>query len=162
MLGLGACALREITRDFAARPERWTPLLRYGTQEHWSMRVHADTDMDIWLVTWLQKQSTTLHDHGGSAGALTVVSGGLREFLPSSHEIDVDAGYTRSFGAQHVHDVYNPHSAPAVSVHAYSPPLTQMSYYTLGNEGQLELRHTEPTSVPEANSTVIASTIMRV
>ena len=71
---MGPAALRRITRDYAARSDLWTPLLRYGTDHHWSMQVHADDDVDIWLITWLQKQSTSLHDHGGSAGAFTAVS----------------------------------------------------------------------------------------
>ena len=128
--------------------------MRYGINDHWSMRVHADDDVDIWLITWLQKQSTTLHDHGGSAGAFTAVSGRIREYMASGREYDVAAGSTRSFGARHIHDVYNPYAEPAVSVHAYSPPLTEMSYYTLASGGGVTLVHTEQTMIPEAQATI--------
>jgi hypothetical protein len=153
--GLGPAALRGITRDYAARPDLWTPLLRYGAEHHWSMRVHSDDDVDIWLITWLQQQSTTLHDHGGSSGAFTAVSGRIREYLASGREYDVAAGATRSFGARHVHDVYNPYSEPAVSVHAYSPPLREMSYYALAAGGGIERVYTEQTMVPEPQATIM-------
>ena len=159
--GLGQAALRRITRDYAARSDLWTPLLRYGTDHHWSMQVHADDDVDIWLITWLQKQSTTLHDHGGSAGAFTAVSGRIREYLASGREHDVAAGSTRSFGAHHIHDVYNPYAEPAVSVHAYSPPLTEMSYYALAPGGGIKHVYTEQTMVPEAQSTILAAEHLR-
>ena len=36
-------------------------------------------DYEAWLLTWLPGQSTGLHDHGGSAGAFTVLSGVVEE-----------------------------------------------------------------------------------
>ena len=39
------------------------------------------------------------------------------------------AGSSQGFRLGHVHDVVNACAAGAVSVHAYSPPLTVMSYY---------------------------------
>lgn len=158
--GVGLEALRRITADYAGRQQLWTPLLQYGTFEHWSLRVHADDDVDIWLITWLQQQSTSLHDHGNSAGAFTVVSGRLREYLApsgseSSREYELAAGKTRSFGARHVHDVYNPYAEPAVSVHAYSPPLTHMSYYALEEDGGLQRIGTQQTVFPEEQATIM-------
>jgi hypothetical protein len=41
----------------------------------------------------------------------------------------IRAGRGAAFGLGHVHEVSNPAPKPAVSVHAYSPPLTAMSYY---------------------------------
>lgn len=152
--GLGPATLRRITRDYAARADLWTPLRRYGSDHHWSMQVHADDDVDVWLITWLRQQSTTLHDHGGSAGAFTAVAGRIREYLVSGREFEVTAGATRSFGANHIHDVYNPCDEAAVSVHAYSPPLTEMSYFTPAPGGGIQLTHTEQTMVPEALTTI--------
>ena len=45
------------------------------------------------------------------------------------------AGRIRPFGAGHVHDMVNASAAPAVSVHAYSPPLTAMRRYELTAAG---------------------------
>ena len=116
--------LRRITREYARRPDLWAPHVRYATADHWSQRIHVDGDLDVWLITWLQQQSTTLHDHGRSAGE------------------------SRSFGAGYVHDVYNPHPEPAFSIHAYCPPLTEMSYYSIGPGGGLEFERTLVTDLP--------------
>jgi hypothetical protein len=47
--------------------------------DRWFTRLHGDDELDIWLISWVPDRSTELHDHGGSLGALTVVSGTLRE-----------------------------------------------------------------------------------
>ena len=41
----------------------------------------------------------------------------------------------RSFGPRHVHEVVNETAAPAVSIHAYSPPLAGMRRYELTGRG---------------------------
>jgi hypothetical protein len=40
-----------------------------------------------------------------------------------------------SFGGRHLHDVSNVGATPAVSVHAYSPPLTAMRRYEMAPSG---------------------------
>ena len=45
------------------------------------------------------------------------------------------AGRARSFGPRHVHEVVNESAAPAVSIHAYSPPLAGMRRYELTRSG---------------------------
>ena len=47
----------------------------------------------------------------------------------------VARGSIRSFGARYVHDVANTFAEPAVTVHAYSPPLTAMRRYELTESG---------------------------
>ena len=47
--------------------------------ERWFTRLHGDDELDVWLISWVPERSTELHDHGGSLGALTVVSGALAE-----------------------------------------------------------------------------------
>ena len=44
-------------------------------------------------------------------------------------------GRARSFGPRHVHEVVNESAAPAVSIHAYSPPLAGMRRYELTRSG---------------------------
>ena len=41
----------------------------------------------------------------------------------------------RSFGPWYIHDVINASVQPAVSVHAYSPPLTSMRRFEFGPGG---------------------------
>ncbi len=51
-------------------------------------------------------------------------------------------GSVTTFGPRHLHDVGNDSGAPAVSVHAYSPPLTAMRRYEMAPSG-LALVRTE-------------------
>jgi hypothetical protein len=91
-----------------------------------------------------------------------VVSGRIREYLATGADREVRAGDSRGFGPRHVHDVCNPYAEPAVSVHAYSPPLTEMSYYTLLPGGRLQRVCTEQTALPEAQSAIMPSLTMGV
>ncbi len=52
----------------------------FPTLDRWSTRLHADDDVDVWLISWVPERNTELHDHAGSFGALTVLSGSLTEF----------------------------------------------------------------------------------
>ncbi len=53
----------------------------WDTTHRWSTRLYADDDLDLWLISWTPGEATELHDHAGSLGALTVLSGGsLREY----------------------------------------------------------------------------------
>jgi Cysteine dioxygenase type I len=73
------------------------------------------------------------HDHGRSAGALLVVEGELVEVVPRAGgpavERALGAGPVRHLPVGAVHDVVNRAPEPATSLHAYSPPLSAMTYY---------------------------------
>jgi Cysteine dioxygenase type I len=124
--------------------------------ERWHQRIYRDPRVDIWLISWLPEQGTELHDHGGSSGSFTVLSGTLTEAVPGGwqdsraciRETDRPAGSSVGFGRHYIHDVRNLGTAPAVSVHAYSPPLTSMTYYDL-EEGDLVPIKTLATDDPE-------------
>ncbi len=51
----------------------------------------------------------------------------------------MSAGRVRSFGPGYIHDVRNTSEAVAVSVHAYSPPLNEMTRYDLTERGLVVL-----------------------
>src|ERR1700694_6189761 len=62
---------------------RYDHLLPAGgppVDDRWFTRVDGDDELDIWLISWVPDHSTELHDHGGSLGALTLLSGSLDEF----------------------------------------------------------------------------------
>jgi hypothetical protein len=50
-----------------------------------------------------------------------------------------------------VHDVRDPFLEPAISIHAYSPPLSRMTYYERGPGGIVPVRTVE-TRQPEGAS----------
>ena len=133
----------------------------FPTRERWSARLHADDDVDVWLISWVPGRSTELHDHAGSFGALTVLSGSLAEYRWTGGELrrrTLEAGDQASFPLGWVHDVMRapvPATAatePTLSVHAYSPPLTAMSYYEVTEHGALRRTRTELTDLPEGGS----------
>jgi predicted metal-dependent enzyme (double-stranded beta helix superfamily) len=133
------------------------PFIRYEQPERWHQRLYRDGRVDVWLIGWSPSQATQLHDHGGSAGALTVISGRLSELIhrPGGagrdrlSEVVRTAGDSVGFGPHYVHDVRNLSDVPAASVHAYSPPLTRMSLYELGDNGRLHRLRSIDTDSPE-------------
>ncbi len=132
------------------------PYVRYDAEHRWHQRLYRDQRLDIWLISWLPTQGTQLHDHGGSAGAFSVLTGELNEAVyrqaaedQSLTEFRRSAGAAVGFGSRYVHDVRNLSDAPAVSVHAYSPPLTSMNFYDVASDGGLNRLATLATEDPE-------------
>lgn len=134
---------------------------RWPAEERWAARLSADEEVDVWLISWVPDRSTELHDHAGSLGALTVLSGALSEFRWNGRELrerTLSAGDQAAFPLGWVHDVVRACDAvagtagpldPTLSVHAYSPPLTAMSYYEVTGHGALCRTRTVLTDQPE-------------
>ena len=124
----------------AAATGEWSALVRYTEDERWYHRLERGENHEVWLLSWLPGQRTGFHDHCGSSGAFAVVQGELRERTPAAGRPQpvsaaFPAGRARSFGPRHVHEVVNESAAPAVSIHAYSPPLAGMRRYELTRSG---------------------------
>src|SRR5258706_4061932 len=106
--------------------------------QRWYHRLADTPEAEVWVLTWLPGQATDLHDHGGSAGALVVVSGEVVEQTVAGSELvnaTFGAGGGRDFGAHHVHRLVNAGVRPAVTVHAYGPALRTMTRYRLHGSG---------------------------
>jgi predicted metal-dependent enzyme (double-stranded beta helix superfamily) len=135
-------------RRLTATPAEWVARVRLDPEGRWYERIHADEGYEVWLISWLPGQSTGFHDHGSSAGAFGVVWGSLDECVVPRGEgrvrvNQVASGTVRAFGKRYVHDVRNPEGGSvAVSVHAYSPPLSTMTRYDL-TPGGLAVAGTE-------------------
>jgi predicted metal-dependent enzyme (double-stranded beta helix superfamily) len=136
--------LTDRVRALAARPEDWVSRVRLSAEGRWYERVHRDDGHEIWLISWLPGQATGFHDHGGSAGAFAVALGGLEEHDIVGHRMVV-TGQVRGFGPGYIHDVRNVASAPAVSVHVYSPPLAVMNRYERTGTGFVRLASEDAT-----------------
>jgi cysteine dioxygenase len=94
------------------------------------------------VLCWKNGQRSPIHDHRGSTCAIYVLRGTLTEtvceFAPNGQ---VKAAFSRDFPAGSVlgsedtdlHQVSNlqPGGADLVTLHIYSPPLTQMGTYSL-------------------------------
>jgi rhodanese-related sulfurtransferase/mannose-6-phosphate isomerase-like protein (cupin superfamily) len=122
--------LAEIVSQFASS-DGWIDRVRLRTEERWYERLHLSADYDIWVISWLPGQSTGFHDHGDSAGAFVIATGRLEEHRPGEQPRVIYPGQPQAFGSDYAHDVRNVSLAPAVSIHAYSPPLDEMNEYEL-------------------------------
>jgi hypothetical protein len=138
---LSQARLGEIVGALAARPEGWGELVRFAAGRRWYQRLELADDHEVWLLSWLPGQSTGFHDHGRAAGAFAVAEGRVRERTvaagrrPLVRNLNVARGSVRAFGPHYAHDVVNAFAEPAVTVHAYSPPLTAMRRFELTESG---------------------------
>ena len=146
---LNSKQLAEVVRRLTATPAEWVARVRLDPEGRWYERIVTGDGYEVWLISWLPGHATGFHDHGGSAGAFGVVWGALDEcVVPRSgtraQVSRVNSGQVRAFGPRYVHDVRNSttSSSVAVSVHAYSPPLSAMTRYDL-TPGGLEVAGTE-------------------
>jgi rhodanese-related sulfurtransferase len=110
-----------------ASSDGWMDRVRLRTKLRWYERVYHGEDHDIWIISWLPGQSTGFHDHGESAGAFVLATGVLEEHRPGEEPRSILPGRPCAFDSDYAHDVRNVSLAPAVSIHAYSPPLIDMN-----------------------------------
>jgi rhodanese-related sulfurtransferase len=122
--------LAEIVSLFASS-NGWIDRVRLRSDRRWYERLYQGPDYDIWVISWLPGQSTGFHDHGASSGAFIVATGTLEEHRPGEQASVVYPSEPRAFGPDYAHDVRNAFLAPAISIHAYSPPLSEMNEYDL-------------------------------
>jgi predicted metal-dependent enzyme (double-stranded beta helix superfamily) len=137
---LSQARLSQIVGALAARPGGWGEAARFEAGRRWYQRLELTDDHELWLLSWLPGQSTGFHDHGHAAGAFAVAEGQVRErtVAAGSHQVrnlTVARGSVRAFGPHYAHDVVNVFAEPAVTVHAYSPPLTAMRRFELTESG---------------------------
>ncbi len=141
-LPLSQARLGQLASDIASQPGGWISEVRYCAHRRWYHLLEQHSDYEVWLLSWLPGQRTGFHDHGRSAGAFAVAHGSLEERRAPGRRAEprgtlLAAGAVRSFGPWYIHDVLNSSSAPAVSVHAYSPPLTAMHRFSVTGSGLL-------------------------
>ncbi len=136
VLGNGLRTPRELANivSLIASSEGWIDRVRLRTEQRWYERLYHGPDHDIWVISWLPGQSTGFHDHGESAGAFVVATGILEEHRPDEQTVVIHPGQARAFGPDYAHDVRNVSLGPAVSIHAYSPPLSKMNEYELDGD----------------------------
>jgi Cysteine dioxygenase type I len=152
-MSFGTAELALVVRRIAADPRRWRPAVRFGETERYWTRLPGPQGVDVWLLTWLPSQGTDLHDHGDSAAAFVVVQGALSEVRADPvlgvWSTPLRAPAVRTVEPGVVHDVRADLGVPAVSIHAYGPRLSRMTYYDL-DDGRLVPRRTVLSEEPEA------------
>jgi predicted metal-dependent enzyme (double-stranded beta helix superfamily) len=133
--------LRGVVEDLASRPDAWMDLIRHDPDRRTYALLHEDAEMSVWLLCWSADHDTGFHDHDTSAAAITVLFGNVREDRmrlggPPASRL-VGAGETVTVPPSAIHRVLHAGDGPAVTIHAYSPPLVRTGAYELGADGEL-------------------------
>ncbi len=150
---LSPAQLRAVTLEIAARRDLWADLVVRDPDVRWYLPLHRSNACDVWLLAWERGQDTDWHDHGGSSGSFAVAEGSLVERYRQASGRRLGrrrmlVGDAAAFGPAHVHDVAHGGDSSATSIHAYSPPLLAMTYYTQSLYG-LMARETVAIDGPE-------------
>ena len=109
--------------------------------DRFSQQLLLTDELEVWLIHWEAGHDTGYHDHERSGGTVMVVSGAVREDRlvaggPPSTRV-VHAGESFSFESADIHRVTHVEGSPAVTIHAYSPPLHEMGTYEVTEDGEL-------------------------
>jgi hypothetical protein len=144
--GPSTAELLLFVRAAAADPDLVASLSLHPRRRTW-ISLPGPAGSEAWLIGWPPGTSTDWHDHGRSRGAFATAAGVLTEEsltlrLPTDgwtalelaegtdRQRELARGAARAFGEHHVHDVRNESgTSPAISVHAYYPPLQMMRRY---------------------------------
>jgi len=117
--------------------ERYT----FFSEEHYTRNLVASKDFvyDLILLCWAPKQKSAVHDHKESGCWMRVLKGQLTEHryevvddrcLPQSSEKFESPGTFYINNSMGVHSVANTGDEHALSLHLYSPPITECKVWT--------------------------------
>lgn len=133
--------LIQLALAVAADRDAWEHEIRHDIEERTYSRLALDDDAEVWLICWSEGHDTGFHDHDGSAGAVAVIDGAVVE---ERLTVGTDparrvahAGEAFFFESFDIHRVRHAGKRPAVTVHAYSPPLRRVGSYVIEPDGRL-------------------------
>lgn len=141
--------LQQIAHAVGQRPELWHDQLNRDRTERTFLDVFTNAYLGVWAISWMaDDHDTGFHDHARSRGAVQVVEGAIRHERmrlgrpPVSESVPAGQGFR--FDETCIHRMRpDADAGPTVTIHAYSPPLTETGQY---GEGEDELLHRVQTS----------------
>jgi quercetin dioxygenase-like cupin family protein len=141
-MSLSGEELRRFATELAADRERWAHLVRQAGDVRVYEQIWDDEEVNAWAICWSEDQDTGFHDHDDSEAAIVVIRGQVREErlrlgLPPETRV-AGPGTALVVPATAIHRVLHAGRGPAVTVHAYSPPLRSTGAYRVGDHGTLE------------------------
>src|SRR4051812_42661667 len=120
--------LVDLVHVLAARRDLWEHLVAHDPSQRTYHEIVRDRHVSAWLICWMDDQDTGFHDHDLSDGAVTVVQGKVVEerlvLGGAPRRRVMGPGDSFTFAASDIHRVAHEPGRPAVSLHAYSPPLS--------------------------------------
>jgi mannose-6-phosphate isomerase-like protein (cupin superfamily) len=142
--------LERFTAGLVETRERWAHLVHHADDMRVYEQIWDDEDVNAWVICWSEDQDTGFHDHDDSAAAIAVVSGRVREdrlaMGGDSRSREQGEGTTFTVPPVAIHRLLHAGEGPAVTIHAYSPPLRRTGAYRVGADGELE-REAQPFEV---------------
>jgi quercetin dioxygenase-like cupin family protein len=139
---LSKAELERFAEDLAARPDLWRHAITHGSNERAYEQIWDAGNVNAWVICWNPGSDTGFHDHDDSAAAILVTEGCIREERlrlgadPASRVLG--PGRASFVPATAIHRVRHTGTDTAVTIHAYSPPLTRTGSYVVAPDGQLE------------------------
>jgi Cysteine dioxygenase type I len=133
--------LRLVVERVLLRPAAWRSIVGPDPTQRTFAELHRDDRYNAWVICWNDDADTGYHDHDTSNGAVAVASGEVIEERlvlggpPRGRHFS--AGQIFDFEASEIHRVRHGGGGPAVTIHAYSPPLQRMGAYVVEPSGAL-------------------------
>jgi mannose-6-phosphate isomerase-like protein (cupin superfamily) len=139
---LSRAELERFTSALVGSPVRWRHLVRHSGTARIYEKLWEDARSNAWLICWSVDHDTGFHDHERSAAVIAVIEGCVREerlrLLEAPRSQVLGAGARVYVPPAAIHRVLHCGNAPAVTIHAYSPPLRSTGAYAVGPGGELE------------------------
>jgi quercetin dioxygenase-like cupin family protein len=140
-MSLSFAELTAFVAELEADTERWRDLVRHDPNQRIYELLWDDENVNAWLICWSRDDDTGFHDHDASAAAITVIDGHVREDrlrLNGEPRTTVNGpGAIIAIPPNAIHRVLHAGDVPAVTIHAYSPPLVRIGAYVVSDDGEL-------------------------
>lgn len=139
-------ALESFARRLAEHEDLWRPLVIRDENRRRYRLLYEDERVDVWVLSWMPGQGTGFHDHDLSSVGLAIAQGMVVErqmLIPTgATRLELTPGSSRQGGPGYIHSAAWGSGDPAVSIHAYSPPLLKVGQFRADENGVLR-RHIE-------------------
>jgi hypothetical protein len=145
--------LEEIVTEVGRSPWLWGRAVKFDHERRGHRVLYRTQALEIALFSWATGQDTLFHDHGGASGAAFVCTGRLIEDVVKvsgghvigrrTHRRRAESAF--SFGPDYIHRVrHDPAHGLALSIHAYTPAVSDALDYDLRPDGTIRALEGRP------------------
>lgn len=133
--------LKKAIENLNVKREELTPYLEDPEFKPYGRKLlFSNDDVEILVMNWANKNVCAPHDHGNSFGYVFVIEGDSTHTLYTLDQNDIPQEYltrverknTKFFAPKHmIHSMENKSDSSLITLHIYSPPITNMKVYDL-------------------------------